>query len=72
MGKRVRQSKSVPTTSEEGRESSAMQYMTEAEFTSGVLKIFEACRDLSRLVDGIRPFTPDGRLEGRVCNTGRH
>lgn len=40
--------------------------MTEAEFIAGVRKIFEACRDLSRLAGSVRPFTPDGRMVGDI------
>lgn len=51
---------------EEGRENSDTRYMTDAEFVTGIRKIFEACRDLSRLAGSIRPFTPDGRMVGDI------
>lgn len=40
--------------------------MNKKEFTLAVKDVFDACRRLSVLSGGVRPFTPDGRMVGDI------
>ena len=40
--------------------------MEKIEFNIAVKKVFDACRNLSKLSDSVRNFTPDGRMVGDI------
>ncbi len=40
--------------------------MEKAEFISAVKSVFDACRYLSNVSEGVRLFTPDGRMVGDI------